>query len=199
MYQPVFPGRADSSAESTGRCRNKNNNSQYSRGQPPVDGFDLSDPVNAWYWNETDFQQRLATTPALSELKGADYSAVFFAGGHGTMWDFRDNQDAQRIIREVYESDGIVSAVCHGPAALVDAKLSSGEYLIKGKMWRPLPTRKRKKFTQQMWFPSCLKPHFASMVRFIMKLQTGLKTWLPTIALSRGRIPLQHMGLVWRC
>lgn len=48
-------------------------------GQPPVDGFDLSDPVNAWYWNETDFQQRLATTPALSELKGADYSAVFFA------------------------------------------------------------------------------------------------------------------------
>lgn len=34
------------------------------------------------------------------------------------MWDFRDNQDAQRIIREVYESDGIVSAVCHGPAAL---------------------------------------------------------------------------------
>ena len=52
-------------------------------GQPPVDGFDLSDPVNAWYWNETDFQQRLATTPALSELKGADYSAVFFAGGHG--------------------------------------------------------------------------------------------------------------------
>ncbi|HDC0057598.1 TPA: type 1 glutamine amidotransferase domain-containing protein, partial [Escherichia coli] len=96
-------------------------------GQPPVDGFDLSDPVNAWYWNETDFQQRLATTPALSELKGADYSAVFFAGGHGTMWDFRDNQDAQRIIREVYESDGIVSAVCHGPAALVDAKLSSGE------------------------------------------------------------------------
>lgn len=61
------------------------------------------------------------------------------------------------------------------------------------------PIKKRKKFTQQMWFPSCLKPHFASMVRFIMKLQTGLKTWLPTIALSRGRIPLQHMGLVWRC
>ncbi len=57
-------------------------------GQPPVDGFNLSDPVNAWYWNETDFQQRLATTPALSELKGADYSAVFFAGGHGTMWEF---------------------------------------------------------------------------------------------------------------
>lgn len=49
------------------------------------------------------------------------------------MWDFRDSPDAQRIIREVYESHGIVSAVCHGPAALVDAKLSRGEYLVKGK------------------------------------------------------------------
>lgn len=39
-------------------------------GQPPVDGFDLSDPVNARYRNETDFQQRLATTPALSPPAG---------------------------------------------------------------------------------------------------------------------------------
>jgi len=100
-------------------------------GQPPVDGFDLSDPINAWFWKETDFQQRLSTTPPLSALNGADYSAVFFAGGHGTMWDYRNSQDAQRIIREVYESGGIVSAVCHGPAALVDAKLSNGEYLVK--------------------------------------------------------------------
>jgi len=35
--------------------------------------------------------------------------------------------------KPVLWSDGIVSAVCHGPAALVDAKLSSGEYLVKGK------------------------------------------------------------------
>ncbi|EOU9562347.1 type 1 glutamine amidotransferase domain-containing protein [Cronobacter dublinensis] len=102
-------------------------------GQPPIDGFDLSDPVNAWFWNKTDFQHRLATTRPLSELNGADYSAVFFAGGHGTMWDFRDSQDAQRIIRDVYESNGVVAAVCHGPAALVDATLSNGDYLVAGK------------------------------------------------------------------
>ncbi|EOT1169162.1 type 1 glutamine amidotransferase domain-containing protein [Cronobacter dublinensis] len=102
-------------------------------GQPPIDGFDLSDPVNAWFWNETDFQHRLATTRPLSELNGADYSAVFFAGGHGTMWDFRDSHDAQRIIRDVYESNGVVAAVCHGPAALVDATLSNGDYLVAGK------------------------------------------------------------------
>ena len=104
-------------------------------GQAPIDkdSMDLSDPVNAHFWNETDLPQRLANAPALSELNGADYSAVFFAGGHGTMWDYRDSKDAQRIIREVYENDGIVSAVCHGPAALVDARLSNGQYLVNGK------------------------------------------------------------------
>ncbi len=64
-------------------------------GQPPIDGFDLSDPVNAEYWNNKGLYERLANTPALSELNGADYSAVFFAGGHGTMWDFAGSPDVQ--------------------------------------------------------------------------------------------------------
>ncbi|WP_304281580.1 hypothetical protein [Caulobacter segnis] len=33
----------------------------------------------------------------------------------------------------IYEHGGVVSAVCHGPAALMDVKLSSGDYLIAGK------------------------------------------------------------------
>ncbi len=33
----------------------------------------------------------------------------------------------------VYENEGIVSAVCHGPSALVDVKLSNGEYLVNGR------------------------------------------------------------------
>ncbi|WP_373777536.1 type 1 glutamine amidotransferase domain-containing protein [Glaesserella sp.] len=103
-------------------------------GQAPIDkdSLDFNDPVNAYFW-ETNLQERLANTLSVADVKGEDYSAVFFAGGHGTMWDFRDSEDAQRIIREVYENNGIVSAVCHGPAALVDAKLSNGEYLVKGK------------------------------------------------------------------
>ncbi len=104
-------------------------------GQAPIDkdSLDFNDPVNKYFWEETDLKDRLANTPSVSELKGTDYKAIFFAGGHGTMWDFRDNPDVQRLIREVYESNGVVSAVCHGPAALVDVKLSNGEYFVKGK------------------------------------------------------------------
>ena len=48
-------------------------------------------------------------------------------------WDFPLNEHVQRLQREVYEKGGIVSAVCHGPIALVNTKLSSGELLIVDK------------------------------------------------------------------
>ncbi len=49
------------------------------------------------------------------------------------MWDFADSLAVQNVVRGIWESDGIVSAVCHGPAALVNAILSDGSYLVAGK------------------------------------------------------------------
>lgn len=102
-------------------------------GQPPIDGFDLSDNVNARYWHDTGFRAAVANSLPLADVDTSRYSAVFFAGGHGTMWDFADSPAVQRVIREIHEAGGIVAAVCHGPAALVNAKLSDGTYLVAGK------------------------------------------------------------------
>ncbi|GAB7551485.1 type 1 glutamine amidotransferase domain-containing protein [Novosphingobium sp. 11B] len=102
-------------------------------GHPPIDFFDLSDAANAHYWKDKNFRAALADTPLLKDIDPSRYSAVFFAGGHGTMWDFADDKAVQKVIREIWEAGGIVSAVCHGPAALVNAKLSDGSYLIAGK------------------------------------------------------------------
>lgn len=60
-------------------------------------------------------------------------SPVLFAGGHGAMWDFPDSEAVSRISSAIYENGGFVSAVCHGPAALVNIKLSDGSYLVSGK------------------------------------------------------------------
>jgi putative intracellular protease/amidase len=73
-----------------------------------------------------------------ASLRAADvdptrYDAIFFAGGHGAMWDLPDDGAFQRVARDVYERGGVVAAVCHGPAALVNLRLSSGEPLVKGK------------------------------------------------------------------
>ena len=49
------------------------------------------------------------------------------------MWDFPNNKKLAKIAAKIYENDGIVAAVCHGPSALVNIKLSNGEYLVDGK------------------------------------------------------------------
>lgn len=102
-------------------------------GEPPVDGLDLEDKINARYWNDPEFRAKLSATKKLSDLNPADYSAVFFSGGHGTMWDFPDDPSVQKFAREIYEAGSPVGAVCHGPAALVNVKLSDGNFLVAGK------------------------------------------------------------------
>jgi len=47
------------------------------------------------------------------------------------MFDLAIDTTSHQVIREFYEANKVVSAVCHGPAALVNVKLSNGTYLIK--------------------------------------------------------------------
>lgn len=62
--------------------------------------------------------------------KASTFDAIFFVGGHGPMYDLVNDSTSQGIIREFYESGKVVSAVCHGPAALLNVKLSDGSYLV---------------------------------------------------------------------
>ncbi len=104
-------------------------------GKPPIDGdsLDFSDKINKKFWDNADFQAKLAETICLDNANAENYDAIFFAGGHGVMWDFADSKAIDKVTREIYERGGIVSAVCHGPAALVNVKLSDGNYLVSGK------------------------------------------------------------------
>lgn len=102
-------------------------------GEPPVDGLDLSDPVNARYWNDAAFRASVLQTLRLSDIDPTRYSAIFFAGGHGSMWDFPESPAVQSTTRAIYEAGGLVGAVCHGPSALVNVTLSDGSYLVAGR------------------------------------------------------------------
>lgn len=102
-------------------------------GEPPVDGLDLNDPINARYWNDDNFRAAVRQTRRLADVDTSRYGGIFFAGGHGTMWDFPDSPAVQQVTREIYEAGGLVGAVCHGPSALVNVKLSDGRYLVDGK------------------------------------------------------------------
>ncbi|KAF7163928.1 hypothetical protein CNMCM6106_000700 [Aspergillus hiratsukae] len=64
--------------------------------------------------------------------KSSEFAGIFFVGGHGPMFDLANNATSHALIREFYENGKVVSAVCHGPAALVNVKLSGGSYLVAG-------------------------------------------------------------------
>jgi putative intracellular protease/amidase len=103
-------------------------------GQPPATGADPSDPVQAAFLSDPEVQAKLRDTHTLREITGGEYDAILFVGGHGAMFDLADNTDLQNITREIWEAGGVVSAVCHGPAALVNVTLSDGSYLVAGRL-----------------------------------------------------------------
>ena len=102
-------------------------------GAVPLDGVDTNDPVNRAFLEDTALVARLHASLAPTAVDPARYDAIFYAGGHGTMWDFRDEKTLPTIAANIYERGGLVGAVCHGPAALVNIVLSNGDPLVRGK------------------------------------------------------------------
>lgn len=87
--------------------------------------------TRAYYTND-ELMDRLHSPLVPEEVNANDYEAIFFAGGHGTMWDFPNNTKLQELTKAIYENGGFVTAVCHGPAALINVKLSDGRSLLAG-------------------------------------------------------------------
>lgn len=102
-------------------------------GKPPVDGFNLEDPVNKEFWEDPEVQKSLENTYTPNQINIRDYAAIHFVGGHGAMWDFPENEEIAKLAGQLYDNNGIVSAVCHGPAGLVNVKLKDGSFLVSGK------------------------------------------------------------------
>ncbi len=107
-------------------------------GNTPVDPESLKpmvlDKVTKGYWTDSSFRNLLQHTKSLSEVSEQQFDCVYLAGGHGTMYDFPGDTILQAIIRQHYENNKIVAAVCHGVGGLLNVKLSNGQYLIKDKI-----------------------------------------------------------------
>ncbi len=103
-------------------------------GKPPViiDDEDMG-AFDYAFLNDATAQFKTSNTKPIKDVIAEDYEAVFFAGGKGAMFDFPDNEDIQQIVRELYQNNKVVGAVCHGPAALVNVTLENGRPLLENK------------------------------------------------------------------
>jgi putative intracellular protease/amidase len=97
---------------------------------PMVLDDDLVDADYAFI-NEPRTREAVEQTLRLDALDPADYVAVYVVGGKGAMLDLHRNPVLQQLILAVYSGGGVIAAVCHGPAALIDIELEDGTTLLQ--------------------------------------------------------------------
>lgn len=102
-------------------------------GAVPLDGVDRKDAANAALLDDRAAMTKIENSLRPDQIDPTRYRAIYFAGGHGTMWDLPDNTALASLTARIYEQGGLVAAVCHGPSGLVNVKLSDGRYLVAGK------------------------------------------------------------------
>jgi putative intracellular protease/amidase len=105
-------------------------------GKPPLDEKSVAsrDRINQQFTDDPVQAARLESTLKPSEVRADDYDVVYYAGGHGAMWDFPGNAPLAEIAARIHARGGVVSAVCHGSAGLLEIKRADGRRLIDGQL-----------------------------------------------------------------
>ncbi len=107
-------------------------------GQPPIDPkselADFQTEATKRFDSDIAAHLQLAHTEILATINQADYDAVFYPGGHGPLWDLTKDSDSIRLIEAFLNADKAVATVCHATAALLNAKNSSDEFIVKDKV-----------------------------------------------------------------
>ncbi|WP_409303820.1 type 1 glutamine amidotransferase domain-containing protein [Peribacillus sp. SCS-155] len=98
-------------------------------GEVPLDPNSINEKNPDWETAE----QELKDTAKLSADDANGFDAIFLPGGHGTMFDFPDNEILLNILQQFAEEGRVIGSVCHGPAGLVNVTYKDGTPLVKGK------------------------------------------------------------------
>mgnify|MGYP000332850521 CR=1 FL=1 len=103
-------------------------------GKVESDEFNAEKPHNAKVLADKAIMNKLENTLKTADLVASKYDGIFVVGGKGAMFDLPKDKALQQVIADIYQQQGSVAAVCHGPAALIDVKLNDGSYLVDGKV-----------------------------------------------------------------
>jgi putative intracellular protease/amidase len=95
--------------------------------------WQAEDVISRGYIHDPEFVKLVENTRAAKDIDVNKFDAIIIAGGQGPMFTIEKVTDTIKKFVAFYEAGKIASALCHGVAILRYAKLSNGEYLVKGK------------------------------------------------------------------
>ncbi len=96
-------------------------------------GYSASDLISMGFVSTPKLAALVDDTKPVSALDVSKFDALVVAGGQAPMFSFEKAVPLQKKFVEFYESEKLAAALCHGVALLRFAKLSTGEFLVKGK------------------------------------------------------------------
>jgi putative intracellular protease/amidase len=103
-------------------------------GQPPLDPKsdqeDSQTDSTKRFKADTTAQHLLANTEKLSNIVPQMYDAVFYAGGHGPLWDLTNNAESIALIENMNAAAKPIGAVCHAPTVLLNVRNPDGTYIV---------------------------------------------------------------------
>ncbi len=98
-----------------------------------ADRFDRDKPYNKRFLADPIAASKLNATLSVASLDKQDYAAIFIIGGKGAMFDLPVNVQLKVLLAQTYQAGGVIGAVCHGPAVLMNISLPGGVSLLEGR------------------------------------------------------------------
>lgn len=106
-------------------------------GKPPVDPNSEADEAltetTHRFQADTHAKEALASTKKLNDVDMSGFDAIFYAGGHGPLWDLVNDKKSVDLIKAAYEQDKVIGAVCHAPAVFKNVEIKPGQNLVGGR------------------------------------------------------------------
>lgn len=106
-------------------------------GQAPLDpksnepGFQTD--LTRRFETDTEAMAALANTVRLDSISADDFDTVFYAGGHGPLWDLAEDEHSARLIETILRAGKPLALVCHAPGVLRHTTNPDGTPLVEGK------------------------------------------------------------------
>lgn len=97
---------------------------------PALVGTDFKDPALLRLLADTKAMDRILGAPRPETIDAEKYQSIFYTGGHGGLYDFPANSSLIGIAERIHAQGGVVAAMCHGPAGLLNLKDRDGELLL---------------------------------------------------------------------
>lgn len=102
-------------------------------GAIPIGYINTSDSLQKNYLYDSWFMDKLEHTMKPTEIIANNYLAIFYSGGGSAMYGVAKDTTIQKIARDIYNKNGVISTICHGTAGIIYLKDENKKSLYAGR------------------------------------------------------------------